>query len=71
MAVHIAVARMEAFGRAGLTVSVCCGPAAGVFRWTVQVLSRDGQEFEAPFAADDFVHAIEIAELEVQQRGWV
>lgn len=66
------IARLEALGRAGLTVSVCCGPCGtSPFRWTVQVLSIAGQEFDQPFAAHDFTHAIEIAELESRARGWL
>jgi hypothetical protein len=63
---------MEAIGRAGLTISVCCGPSgAHAFRWTVQVLSRDGREFARPYAAKDFDHAIAIAVTEVTIRGWL
>lgn len=63
--------RMEALGRAGITVSVCCGPCgAQPFAWTVQAMSREGHEFDQPFAATSFAHAIEIAEREVAQRGW-
>jgi len=65
-----AVQRMEALGRVGFTVSICCGPSAGQFRWSVQVLSLDGQEFDEPFAALDFAHCVEIAEREVAKRGW-
>jgi hypothetical protein len=66
-----ALARMEALGQAGFTVSVCCGPCgSAAFRWTVQVLSRAGDEFARPFAAESFAHAIEIADLEIAERGW-
>lgn len=64
------LARMEAIGRSGLAVSVCCGPAEGRFTWTVQVLTEDGDEFDEPFEARDFDHAIEIAESEIAARGW-
>jgi hypothetical protein len=68
---HVDVVLMEAIGRAGLTISVCCGPCGDVpFRWTVQVLSRDGREFDRPFAADSFTHAIMIATAEITKRGW-
>jgi hypothetical protein len=67
-----AIARMEKIGRLGLTVSVCCGPSgAAPFGWSVQVLSRTGQEFDRPFAAHSFIHAIAIAELECTARGWL
>lgn len=60
-----AVDRMEALGRMGITVSVCCGPSGDdPFLWTVQCLANNGREFDRPFAANSFEHAIEIAELE-------
>ena len=63
--------QMEQIGRAGFTVSVCCGPCGdSPFAWTVQVLSRDGQEFDRPYAAHSFAHAIEIAVAEIHHRGW-
>lgn len=66
-----AVLAMEALGRAGLVVSICCGPLGDTpFGWSVQVLSRDGQEFDRPFAADSFTHAITIAVTEITRRGW-
>lgn len=66
------IERMAVLGRAGFVVSVCCGPCGHeVFRWTVQVMSPTGQEFDEPFAATSFQHAIEIAYLEVLKRGWV
>lgn len=34
-------------------------------------MNRSGDEFELPFAARDFCHAIEIAELEIEERQWV
>jgi hypothetical protein len=68
-----AVERMERLGRAGLTVSVCCGPCGDqLFRWTVQVASADfAAEFLMPYAAHNFDHAIEIAELEAVKRQWL
>ena len=67
-----AIDRLEALGRAGITVSLCCGPCGDApFRWTVQALSRDGQEFPRPFAAHSFDHAVEIAEVEIKNRGWM
>ena len=66
-----AVARMEALGRLGFTVSVCCGPSGATpFRWSVHVLSPAGLEFDRPFAARSFVQAIAIAEEEIARRGW-
>jgi hypothetical protein len=63
--------KKELLGRAGFTVSVCCGPCgASPFAWTVQVLSLDGREFDRPYAAHSFAHAIEIAVAEIHRRGW-
>jgi len=67
-----ALERWERLGRAGITVSICCGPSgAHPFRWTVQAMSRIGDEFDRPFAANDFAHAVEIAEIECAKRGWL
>ena len=70
-----AVDRLEALGRIGITVSVCCGPCgASPFRWTVLALAEVSpgyvEEFAQPYAANSFDHAVEIAELEVVKRGW-
>jgi hypothetical protein len=66
-----AVMRMEALGRDGLIVSVCCGPTETVpFGWSVQLMTRDGEEFERPFAATSFSQAVLIAEIEAVARGW-
>lgn len=66
------VERMEQLGRAGVTVSVCCGPCGDApFEWTVQAMSITGREFNRPFAANDFAHAVEIAWVESVKRGWV
>lgn len=65
------VETMEAIGRAGLTISVCCGPSgAQPFRWSVQVMARNGREFDQPFAAETFAHAVAIAVTEIATRGW-
>jgi hypothetical protein len=67
-----AVADMEVLGRLGLTISVTCGPCgAAPFRWSVLVMSRDGETFDRPLAAHSFAHAIAIAKLESAKRGWL
>jgi hypothetical protein len=71
--------RMEALGRRGFIVSICCGPCGcpltghrrHVPQWTVNVLSPAGHEFDRPFGALSFDHAIEIAETEILRRGWM
>ena len=63
--------RLEALGLKGFTVSICVGPSGLVpCRWSVQVLSPDGHAFDQPYAADDFAHAVWIAETEIMRRGW-
>ena len=63
--------RMEALGCAGFVVSVCCGPSGlAPCRWSVQVLSPQGLEFERPFTAVSFAQAIAIASVEIERRGW-
>ena len=67
----MAVERLEQIGRAGVTVSICCGPSgSSPCRWSVLALSATGEEFDQPFAANDFAHAVAIAELEITKRGW-
>jgi hypothetical protein len=63
--------RMEALGRQGFTVSVCCGPSeSDLFQWSIQVLSPHNEAFERPYLAQSFAHAITIAEVEITRRGW-
>jgi hypothetical protein len=67
----IALRHVEALGRRGYTISIACGPSgAEPFRWSVLVQSPNGDEFDQPFAADSFAHAVMIAELEIVNRGW-
>jgi len=62
----------EALGRAGFLVSICCGPSGNMpFRWTVLVMARDRRsEFDRPYAAESFAHAVAIAQAEITRRGW-
>ncbi len=58
----------------GIVTSVCVGPTKGgdVPRWSVLCyVPDDGLEFDKPFAAKDFPHAMQIAFLECKQRGWL
>lgn len=66
------IARWEALGQKGLTVSICYGPSGtrGLL-YSVQVLSASGEEFNQPFAAASFEQAIWIAETESENRGWL
>jgi hypothetical protein len=64
-----ALAAWEALGRRGFTISICYGPigvqAPG---WSVQVLAPNGEEFDQPYAAATFAHAIDIAVVEIIRR---
>lgn len=64
---------IEAMGETGLTISIVYGPCGpqGPCRWSVQVMTRAGEEFERPFAADSFSHCVSIAEREAITRGWL
>jgi len=65
------VSRFNDIGRRGFTISICCGPSGGhPFIYSVDVVSPDWQTFEEPYAARSFRHAIEIAEKEIERRGW-
>jgi len=65
------VAQLEQLGRAGVLVSIACGPCGYLpFAWSVSAMSRDGREFQQPYRADSFAHAVEIAHTEVTRRGW-
>jgi hypothetical protein len=56
---------------AGYTISICCGPSGDKpFAWSVHVMSKRGEEFDQPFAALSFEHAIQIAFSEITKRGW-
>lgn len=61
-----------ALAEEGITVSICCGPSGHhPFRWSVQALAPDGRSFDKPYAATSLPHAIDIARIEVQRRGWL
>jgi hypothetical protein len=66
------IERWLALGKAGVTVSICYGPAKrGVLGFSVDAMSGTGQTFEQPFAAESFEHAVAIAERESLARGWL
>jgi hypothetical protein len=66
------VQQFEELGRAGFTVSICCGPSGEVaFRWSIDVLAPSGEHFDRPYAASSFEHAVAIAVAEIAARGWV
>ena len=68
----ILLAKLEAFGRAGLVVSICYGKTPKGLGYTVDCLhDRTKATFDLPFAARDFSHCLEIVELEALSRGWL
>ena len=58
---------------AEIVTSVCFGPRQGEGNmWTVQCYKADTrEEFENPYAANDFLHALMVAETESRDRGWI
>lgn len=70
----LAVTRLMALATmARIVISVAYGPiGGGVPGWTVTALRvADGAEFDQPYAARSFVHAVEIVVTEAAVRGWV
>ena len=66
-----AIARLEALGKAGFTVSIVYGPCGNSGpMYSVNVLTPDFRSFDKPFGARDFAHCVEIAETEIRERGW-
>jgi hypothetical protein len=65
--------RWQAFGRAGLIVSICYGPlGAHEYGWSVAVLSpRHGDEFEHPYAVHTLTLALDLVDTECRRRGWL
>lgn len=70
-----ALREIEAIGKKGIVISVAYGPMGGKFggqcRWSVNCLDNKTKEsFFKPFAADTFVHCVEIAIAEIERHGW-
>src|ERR1044072_1944077 len=57
----------------GIVVSFVFGPCgqSQELLWSVDVLTRDRQTFDRPFAARTLMQAAEIARFECFQRGWL
>jgi hypothetical protein len=67
-----AIDRFERLGRAGLVISIACGPMRGSFAWSVDCMcDRTGQSFDRCYAALSFAHCVEIVETEAVARGWI
>ena len=65
-----AIARLEALGKAGFTVSIVYGPCGNSGpMYSVNVLTPDFISFYKSFGARDFAHCVEIAETEIRERG--
>lgn len=66
--------RLKRLSMAGITVSIVCGKPLFVdnvdYFYSVNVLTKDLDEFEKPFACHTILQAIEIAEKECKERGW-
>lgn len=63
--------RMEALGKQGCVVSVAYGPAGdGSLSWSVNVMNRNHETFNKPFAAASIEQCLDIAEAKVSEMGW-
>ncbi len=66
------LSRFEAIGKKGITVSIVCGYCGGKqLMYSIDVLTLDGRSFDKPFSATTFEQALDIAEIEIKERGWV
>jgi hypothetical protein len=53
-------------------VSIAYGPMLkGHLLFSVDALCMNGEHFAAPYAAQTFEQAVEIAEKEAMERGWL
>lgn len=70
--IHQIEEHLRRLADAGIMISIAYGPCGSQgCMYSVQCLSREGDEFDAPFAANSILHAAEIAMIECKQRGWV
>lgn len=66
------IMRWEHMGKLGFTVSVCFGPCGNLgLLYSVNVLCRNGDQFDEPYGAESFEKALWIAEKEIKDRGWI
>ena len=64
--------RIETIGKKGFTVSIAYGQCGNNgLLYSVDVLAPDGQCFDKPYSATSFEQAIDIAETEIKERGWI
>jgi hypothetical protein len=71
-----AIRKIEELGNKGIIVSIVYGPMFGKFgglcKWSVDCMhSEAGHMFNRPYAANSFVHCVEIAQKEISERGWL
>lgn len=67
----LAVIRLEALARHGVTVSVCCGPRdGGACVWSV-LASHDQGFTLCPSEFDSLAHAVAYVAFEALARGWL
>ena len=62
-----AIEKLESLGQKGFTISVCYGySGARGLMYSVDISEID----EGPFYANDFKHAIEVAEIEINKTNY-
>ena len=67
-----AIEKMEKLGKEGFIISIAYGHCGNLgILYTVDVMSLSGEMFEKPIAANTFPQCIEIAEIEINKRGWL
>lgn len=67
------VRRLESLAEKGLTVSICygpCGESEGLL-YSVDVLTKEKESFDKPFAANSLKQCLDIAETECKKKGWI
>lgn len=65
-------ARLDSLADSGITVSLAYGKSPRLGRiWSVTCLSRQSEQFSKPYAAESLFQAVQIAQKECEERGWL
>lgn len=65
-------AKLKSLAERGITTSVVYGPCGTLGDlFSVNVLTKDGESFEKPMAANFLEQCVDIAEIECTIRGWL
>lgn len=64
--------RFETLGKQGFVVSIAYGECGNSgLLYSINVLTPSGDSFDKPYGANSFEQAIDIAEAEIKERGWM